>query len=137
MHEGNNSDIIVGGGRMGEITRDEVKWAKFLERQQNRFADDLREIFLLHLEFKGIKKQYELDRSCFKIRFNPPNWYTEELQQMSMEQRMDNYQNLANNEEFPKTWLMGKYLKMTDEEIKDMAKYFKMDDELLPEDEGF
>ncbi|MFW6025460.1 MAG: hypothetical protein ACOCRX_03885 [Candidatus Woesearchaeota archaeon] len=54
-----------------------------------------------------------------------------------MEQRMDNYQNLANNEEFPKTWLMGKYLKMTDEEIKNMAKYFKMDDELLPEDEGF
>jgi len=54
--EKRESEILFGGQRTEEITRDEIKWAKFLERQQNRMCDDLLDLFLLHLNFKGGKR---------------------------------------------------------------------------------
>lgn len=136
MHEGNHNDIMFGGGRMGEITRDEIKWAKFLERQQFRFAHDFRELFLLHLEFKGIKKEYELDRSSFSVEFNPPNWYTDEMNQMLLEQRIDNYQKLSREDEFPKSYLMKRFLEYDDEDLEEIKKGFEKDKEIFPQDEG-
>jgi len=74
-----------------------------LEKGQNRIAYDLNELFLLHLEFKGIKKEYELNKSSFGIHFTPPNHYKDQLEQLLIETRQNNYQNLANNPEFSKT----------------------------------
>ncbi|NIU00537.1 MAG: hypothetical protein GWN01_06235, partial [Nitrosopumilaceae archaeon] len=34
LQERAEQDILFNNGQMGEITRDEIKWAKFLERQQ-------------------------------------------------------------------------------------------------------
>ena len=136
MHEKEESNIIVGGGRMGEITRDELKWSKFLERQQNKFKQAFLDLFLLHLQFKKLKKQYELSRSQLRINFTPPNHYKEELDQMVLQARMDNYQNLANNPEFSKTFLMRRYLGYTDDDLKELEEGFKKDEATIPQDEG-
>jgi len=137
MQENNEGDMIFAGGRMGEITRDEIKWAKFLERQQNRIINDLKDIFLLHLEFKGIRKEYELNKSSFDIEMTPPNHYKDQLEQLILETKQNNYSNLSTEEAFPKTWLMNKYMDMDEDEIKELKKWHDFDDEVLPEDEGF
>lgn len=137
MQENNEGDMIFAGGRMGEITRDEIKWAKFLERQQNRIINDFKDIFLLHLEFKGLRKEYELNRSSFDIKMTPPNHYKDQLEQLILETKQNNYSNLSSEEAFPKTWLMHKYMHMDEDEIKELKKWHDFDDEVLPEDEGF
>src|SRR5574343_567988 len=123
------SEEPLFGGRSGnEISRDEVKWGKLLERKvQNPFSNVLLDLFLLHLEFKGLKKQYDLNRDKLSITFNAPSYYKEHQQQMHLETRTSNYMALANNPEFSKYYLMREYLGWTDEEIKANADGHKKD----------
>ena len=136
MNEGQNSDILYAGGNMGEIQRDEIKWAKFLERQQSRFCEELKNIFLLHLEFIGYKKEIGIKASDFEITMNAPNQYKEQMNQMALETRMSNYTNLSNNEEFPKSWLMTKYLKLDEDDLKSIEDGWKRDKTLVPKEEA-
>lgn len=88
------------------------------------------------MEFKGIKKEYELDRSSFNIEFNAPNWYKDEMNQMLLEQRIDNYQKLSREDEFPKSYLMKRFLEYDDEDLEEIKKGFAKDKEIFPQDEG-
>ena len=88
------------------------------------------------MEFKGIKKEYELNRASFDIFMTPPNQYKDQIEQLLLETRQNNYQNLANNPEFPKTWLMKEYLGLDEDDFKEIAEYHKKDKEILPQDEG-
>jgi hypothetical protein len=137
--ENRQADIMFGGSQTGEIQRDEVKWAKFLERQQSRFTTDLNDLFLKHLEFKGLKKQYSLNKKSFMIRFTPPSDYREQMYQNFIESRFNNYSTLADRPEFSIYYLMKKYLKWDDEEITENVEGMKMDTKLglKSEEEGF
>jgi len=128
--ERQSGDILFGGQSVAEISRDEIKWAKFLERQQRKFCEMFRDLFLLHLEFKGLKKEYDLTKDSLSVGMTAPSHYKEQMEQAFIQQRMDNYQNLVNNEEFSKYYLQKKYLDWTDEEIEDNWKGFERDTEL-------
>lgn len=125
--EKQEADIMFGGGGTGEISRDEIKWAKFLERQQNKVCREFTKLFLLHLEFKGLKKQYDLDEKKIKVRLNPPSNYKEQMQQNFLESRYNNYQALADRPEISKSYLMRKFLKWTDEDIQENVDGLKLD----------
>jgi len=129
--EGQSSDVLFGGGHSAEITRDEIKWAKFLERQQNILCKELKKLFLLHLEFTGMKKQYSLEDTDFHIKMIPPSHYKESMEQGYLAQNFDNYNSLSNNAEFSKYYLMKKYLHWDDSEIKDNVAGLEKDKELF------
>jgi len=133
--ESRNADIIFGGGHASEIVRDEIKWAKFLERQQHIFTREMKKLFLLHLEFRGLKKQYALEDKDFEIMMNPPSNYKESMDQGYLAQNFDNYNALANNAEFSKYYLMKKYLHWSDDEINENVKGLKKDKELFATDD--
>jgi hypothetical protein len=126
MHENRNGEIILGGNQ-DEIARDEIKWAKFLEKYQNRLCSKLLDLFLLHLTFIGFTKQYDLDISKFRITMTPPNNYIDKINQSKLQTKFDNYQSLSNNEEFPKSFLMKKYLDFEDEDLKELNKGWEED----------
>lgn len=136
--EKRTGDVMFGQGGTQEISRDEVKWAKFLERQQKRLCKDLTNMFLLHLEFKKMKKQYELTPRKIGIRMNPPSKYKEQMEQMFNDSRFANYQQLADRPEFSKYYLMQKFLHMDDDEIQANVDGKKKDIKLglAEEDEG-
>ena len=115
--EGRDQEMLFGGNQTSEISRDEIKWAKFLERQQKKLCKDLTDMFILHLEFKGMKKQYELTSKKIGIVMNPPSKYKEQMEQMFNDSRFSNYQQLADRPEFSKYYLMKRYLRWDDEEI--------------------
>lgn len=125
--ENREADIMFGGSNTGEISRDEIKWAKFLERNQRKFEDELTDLFLLHLEFKGLKKQYGLNRKKIKASLTPPSNYKEQMEQNFLESRFNNYSTLADRPEMSKYFLMKKYLKWGDEQIKENVEGKKMD----------
>lgn len=134
--EKREADILFGGQSVGEISRDEIKWARFLEKQQNRFCEEFKDLFLLHLEFKGLKKQYGLTRKSFNLHMNPPNLYKYQMEQNFLQAAFDNY-NALSGEEFSMSFRMKKYLGWDDEEVKANAEGLKKDVELgLKEEEG-
>lgn len=128
--EKREADILFGGSQTGEISRDEIKWAKFLERQQRRITDNLTSMFLLHLDFKGMKKLYSLDRTKINLILNRPSNYKEQMDQNFLETRFSNYSTLADRPEMSKYFLMKKYLKWNDDEIKANVAGMKKDEEL-------
>lgn len=132
------SDIIFGGSNFGDIQRDEIKWSKFLERHQMKFCNEFVDLFLLHLDFKGLKKEYDLNKSKIHIVMTSPNNYKDQMAQQLLSTQMDNYSNLSNNEEFSKYFLMKEYLDWDDEMIKANADGFKKDKEFgFVSDDGF
>lgn len=142
--EKRSGDVLFGGQSTGEIARDEVKWAKFLEIQQKKICREFLNLFLLHMEFRGLKEKYGLEKDNIDIEMTPPSHYKEQMDQNFLETQMNNYQNFANNPEFSKSYLMKRYLNWTEEEIKENWKGFQVDDELNKEykpkgmeDEGF
>lgn len=116
--EKSEGDILFGGGNTGEISRDEIKWSKFLERQQRKFCDELTDLLLIHLDFKGLKKLYDLNKRKISVVLNPPSKYKEQMEANFIESRHNNYSSLADREEMSKYYCMKKYLKWSDEEIQ-------------------
>jgi hypothetical protein len=135
LQDRSEGDILFGTGQMGEITRDEIKWAKFLERQQTRFCWELLNMFLIHLRLKGLTKQYDIDEDKLRITMTSPNQYRDHMKQGLLETSFNNYNQLSNNEEFSKYYLMKHYLKMTENQIQANSDGFKRDKEMLPDDD--
>lgn len=135
QQERQESDILFGGQSLGEISRDEIKWARFLERQQNRFMDDFTDLFILHLEFKKIAKQYGLTKEKINIRLTSPNNYKDQMKQTLLEARMSNYQSLSSNPEFSKSYLMRRYLDFDEQDLTANKKGFEDDKKYIPKDE--
>ena len=127
---GQTGDILFGGNSTGEISRDEIKWSKFLERQQIKFCEEFTDMFLLHLEFKGLQKQYGLNKKKIGTVLTPPSNYKEQMDQNFLETRFNNYQSLADREEMSKYHLMKTYLKWSEEEIQANVEGKKKDVEL-------
>jgi hypothetical protein len=125
------------GSNTSEITIDEIRWAKFLERHQMKFCQMFTELFLVNLEFKGLKKEYNININDLNVVMTPPNEYKSQMMQSLLETQMNNYSNLSNNTEFSKTFLMKEYLKWDDKMIKANSDGFKDDKKYLPKDEGY
>jgi len=125
-------ESLFGQSSANEISRDEIKWSKWLERQQSKFCKELRDLFLLHLEFRGLKKQYGLTKDSFKVTMPPPSHYKDTMAQAFLEQKFANYNQLAQNPEFSKSFLIKKYLEWTDADLKENKKGFKLDKKLFP-----
>jgi len=128
-------DNLFMGGNSSEITIDEIRWAKFLERHQARFCQLFTDLFLLHLDFKGLKAEYDVDINKINIVMTPPNDYKAQMHQMLMDTRIANYSALSNMEEFSKSFLMKEYLKWDDEKIQKNAQGLKDDKLLFPQPE--
>ncbi len=134
LSQENNSESLFGNNSAG-IERDEIRWAKMLEKHQRKFANDFVDLFLLHLDFKGFKKQYNLNSNSFTIKLKPPSHYKEQMTQTFLEQRFQNYNALSSNTEFSKTFLIKKYLLWNDNELEDNKNSFKLDRKYFPSDE--
>jgi len=138
--EKREADSLFGGSQVAEISRDEVKWARFLERQQKRICDSLLDTFLLHMEFKGLKEQYSLTKENIEVTLNSPSHYKEQTDQAFLATEFDNYNALADREEISKSFAMQKYLHWDMDTIKENVAGFRRDKELglvKAEDKGY
>lgn len=125
--EGRDAENLFGGNQTSEISRDEIKWAKFLERHQKKICSCLTDTFIQHMKFKGLKKEYNLNNKKIRVILNPPSKYKEQMEQSFQDSRFSNYQMLADREEFSKYYLIKRYLKWSDEDINDNMECKKKD----------
>jgi hypothetical protein len=113
-------------GRATEITRDELKFQKFVDRLRRRFSMLFTEILKKQLIMKAIITEEDWDnwKQDVYINYVRDNHFTElkdaEILQNKL-QTLDNMQQYV-GEYFSKEWVMKNVLYFDDDEIEDMKK---------------
>jgi len=113
-------------GRATEITRDELKFQKFVDRLRRRFSMLFTEILKKQLIMKAIITEEDWDnwKQDVHIDYVRDNHFTElkdaEILQNKL-QTLDNMQQYV-GEYFSKEWVMKNVLYFDDDEIEDMKK---------------
>jgi hypothetical protein len=116
---------IIGLGRVAEITRDEVKFNKFIQRLRNKFSRLFDEALKQEMVLTGVCSldEWANFREEISYTFKNDNNFTElrdaELlrERVTLLQQMQPYIGLY----YSNTWAKRHVLHLSDEEIEDMA----------------
>ena len=123
------SDSSFNLGRSAEITRDEVKFFRFIDRLRNRFADLLLQTLRTQLILRGVMKKEDWDSISQDISFKfKTESYFHELKETEMlKERMEILRDMDDvvGKYYSVEWVRKNVLKQTDEEIKEMDKQMK------------
>jgi hypothetical protein len=113
-------------GRTNEITRDELKFAKFVDRMRNKFADLFDQALRVQCVLKGIctnEEWLEMKEHIY-YDFIKDNNFTELKEAELMKERLsllaavDPYTGRY----FSQNWIQQNVLRLTDDEIKKMQE---------------
>jgi len=113
-----------------EILREELKFARFIIRQQQRFASGMKKGFITHLKLKGIWDKLELNETNLEIAFNPPTNFYELRENQRLEMKAASYNNISSSEFVSKTFAQKKYLGWKDKDILANREFLRKDAEL-------
>jgi hypothetical protein len=113
-----------------EILREELKFAKFIMRQHQRFAEGLKSTFVTQLKMKNLWEEYGLKEDHIKVEFNPPNSFHALREQQIFEIKSGNFSNMSANELISNTYCQKKYLDWTDNDVVANRAFLKKDKEL-------
>lgn len=113
-------------GRSSEITREEIKFNKFIERLRNRFAALFKDALRVQLIAKGIIRPEEWEDMSYNIRvdFQRDNHFTEMKNSEIYNNRISLLQNIDPyvGKYFSSNWIRKNVLMQTEDEIKEMDK---------------
>lgn len=111
-------------GKSTEISRDEVKFQKFIDRLRNKFGQLLIDTLKVQLILKGIcnEDEWENIKPFIKLDFQKDNFFTELKNQEVLQSRFEMLQQIDNylQKYVSKKWIQKNVLMMTDEDIKEM-----------------
>ena len=121
-------------GRSGEITRDEVKYAKFVERLRDRFTHLFDYLLEIQLLLKGVmtREEWKDMKKDIKYDFQRDNYYAEIKEQDMMNNRLavlgvvDAYAGKYYSVE----WIRKNILRQTEDEMKEMDKQMAAEGEV-------
>ncbi|MDB4430230.1 portal protein [bacterium] len=112
------------------ILREELKFAKFIIRQQQRFANAVKRGFITHLKLRGLWDELDLTETNIEIIFNTPSNYFEMQQAKKLELKAANFNSLASNEFISVTYAQKKYLGWNDRDILANREFLRKDAEM-------
>jgi len=112
------------------ILREELKFARFLIRLQQKFASGLKEMLITHLKLTGMWDQYKLKEQHFNVQFNVPSSFFALREQQVFDLKTNNFSTLAQADGVSQTYCMKKYLDWSDVEIKRNRSWLRKDKEL-------
>jgi len=113
-------------GRTTEISRDEIKFAKYIHRLRMRFTSIFDDALELQLSLKGIMSRAEWQKHKEKIFFDwtKDNYFTELKETEMLSNRMDMLSTVDQyiGNFFSKSWVQKEILRMSEQNIIDMQK---------------
>lgn len=116
-------------GRSSEITRDEIKFSKFINRLRNKFSSIFNEILRIQLVSKGIIREDEWDEFAASIRydFNQDNHFQEMKDSEILQNRLQTLQLLDPyvGKYFSIDWIQKNVLMQSEKDIKEIAAQIK------------
>lgn len=121
-------------GRASEITRDEIKFAKFVSRLRKKFSNLLLDVLRVQLILKGIISDDDWDeiKHALKIEFMRDNYFSELKETEIIQGRLNILQVVDNyaGKYYSRQWIMKNVLRLSDEEIEEMQEQMQ---EEIPE----
>jgi len=113
-----------------DMLREELKFARFIIRQQQLFAYGIKNSFITHLEMKGMWKEFSLKEDSIQLEFNVPTNFYELRESQKLELKVSNFGSLAANESISPTFAQKRYLGWSDIEVKANREFLRKDKEL-------
>ena len=131
---------IMGIGRVTEVTRDEVKFSKFIARLRNKFSRLFDDALRIQLSLKGIctVEEWEEFKESIYYDFKKDNNFTEMRDSEIMRERISTATQIDPyvGRYYSSAWVKKNVLHMTQEEIDEMQKEIEEEGELAgPADE--
>lgn len=125
-------------GRQAEITRDELKFFRFIERLRKKFSELFMELLRTQLILKGVitKDDWEQLHPLIRYDFRKDSYFTESKENEILTNRL-NIVNTADpylGKYFSKSFIMKKILRMTEEEIADIEQEIEQTKQQDPTD---
>jgi hypothetical protein len=120
-----NPDTPFADG--AEITREELKFARFIIRIQEQFAIGLKEAFITHLKLRSWWEDFELKETDILLKFNEPSSFNTLRNQQIFEMRANNYNTMSENPLISNTYAQKKWLGMTDDDVKINREWLRKD----------
>jgi hypothetical protein len=119
-------ETMYSFGRVSEITRDELKFGKFIKRLRTRFASIFNQLLEKQVILKGIMTPEEFAEIKNDLRFDfiKDNYFEELKEAEIMRERLSTLQQVQDHigTYYSKAWIRKNVLRMSDEEVKDMDK---------------
>ena len=113
-------------GRSNEISRDELKFQKFIDRLRSRFNVLFMELLKIQLVAKGIIKIEEWDelRKNIKIQYNRDNHFSELKELEVLQNRLNAVQMIDPyvGKYYSRAWVSKNILKLNEEEFEEMQE---------------
>jgi hypothetical protein len=122
------ADAVKDGS---EILREELKFARFIIRQQQRFATGIKRGFVTHLRLKGLWEKFALTEPDLEIAFNVPTNFYEVRESQKLEMKTKAFQDVTASEFVSKTFAQKKYLGWKDVDILANREFLRKDAELV------
>jgi hypothetical protein len=110
-----------------EITREELRFARFVMRIQTQFAAGIKETFIAHLKLKGLWKQYKLRERAIQIEFNVPTSFMAMRDQQLLQLKFENFNTATTNEFMAKSYAQKYFLELSDELMKENREWLRKD----------
>jgi hypothetical protein len=112
-------------GRQAEITRDELKFFRFIERLRKKFSELFMELLKTQLILKGVitKDDWEYLQQSIRFNYRKDSYFTEAKENEILTNRL----NLVNSADpylgkyFSKRFIQKSILRMSDDEIADVG----------------
>ena len=130
-------------GRSTEVSRDEIKFTKFVSRLRNRFNSLFHDLLKTQLILKGIITIEDWDNTLsqtIKYDYVSDGYFAEIKESEMFKDRMEIYRSMKDNEMignvYSKDWAMKNVLKMSDEEIEDMKTQIEKEKQDAPDQDG-
>jgi hypothetical protein len=128
-------------GRTSEITRDELKFGKFIKRIRTRFSWLFNIILEKQLILKGILTPDEFDaiRNDIRYEFAKDNYYDELKQSEILRERMSTLRDIEDQigKYYSREWVIRNILQLSEEEFSEMNDQIEKEKAEEPvDDEG-
>ncbi len=111
-----------------EITREELRFAKFIQRIQRQIVQGIKTSFITHLKLRGKRpadpesnswwEQYELRANDIKMTMASPTNFAAMREQQQFEVMANNLTTMAGIEGVSISYALKRWMKMTDAEIR-------------------
>ena len=127
-------------GRSTEITRDELKFTKFVQRLRKKFTPVFTDMLKTQLILKGIMtlEEFHNIKELIQYDFLQDGHFTELKEAELMENKLQTLQSIESyvGTFFSKKWVQNNVLRLTDLEIEDMQTQINKEAGIEPEDGG-
>jgi len=124
----NVEDVFKDGA---DILREELKFARFIIRQQRVFAGGLKNGFVTHLKLKKIWEELKLKETDIDLTFNVPTNFYELRESQKFQLKAENFNAITQSDLVSKTYAQKKYLGWSDTDMMANREFLRKDRELL------